>query len=85
MESQQTTFEPLPASDLFGELRPLVKGDVVQRGDIFIDDGQHHEMDKYGVCLGVQCLGRTIIKNNGGWHRPSPNVKAEAPQVASSR
>ena len=73
MNNTRTTPERLSASDLFGELRPLVKGDVVQHGDIFIDDGQRHEMSKLGVCLGVQCLGRTIIKENGGWHRPSPN------------
>ena len=59
-------------SDLFGELRPLVKGDVVQRGDIFIDNGQRYEMNNFGICIGVQCLGRKIIKDIGGWHRPSP-------------
>jgi hypothetical protein len=58
---------------LFGGLRPLVKGDVVQRGDIFIDDGRRFEMDNRGFLLGVRCLGQTIRKDNGGWHRPSPN------------
>ena len=73
MEHTTDQLRALSAPVLFGELRPLVKGDVVQRGDIFIDEGQRHEMNKLGICLGVQCLGRTIIKENGGWHRPSPN------------
>ena len=73
MNNTTSELERLSAADLFGGLRPLVKGETVQRGDIFIDDGQRHEMSKLGVCLGVQCLGRTIIKDNGGWHRPSPN------------
>lgn len=52
-------------------LRPLVKGDVVQRGDVFIDGDKRFEMSKTGVLLGVYCLGQTIRKDNGGWHRPA--------------
>lgn len=63
----------LRSGDLFGGLRPLAKGDVVQRGDLFIDAGRRFEMDNRGFLLGVRCLGQTIRKDNGGWHRSSPN------------
>jgi hypothetical protein len=64
MEKQNITSTP------WADLRPLVKGDVIQRGDIFTDDGQSFEMSRSGVVLGVQCLGQTIRKDNGGWYRP---------------
>lgn len=64
-------------SDRLGGLRPLAKGDVVQRGDIFIDGVRRFQMDTRGFLLGVRCLGRTIRKDNGGWHRPSPNASHE--------
>jgi len=51
-------------------LRPLAKGDTVQRGDIFIDGGQRFEMDTRGILLGVRCLGQIIRKDKGGWYRP---------------
>lgn len=55
-------------------MRALTKGETVQRGDIFIDAGRRFEMDTRGFLLGVRCLGQTIRKDNGGWHRPSPNA-----------
>ena len=67
------TPQLVATGDLFGGLRPLAKGDTVQRGDIFIDDGRRFEMDTRGFLLGVRCLGQTIRKDNGGWHRSSPN------------
>jgi hypothetical protein len=73
MENTTDSPRALSASDLFGDLRPLVKGDTVKRGDVFVDDGQRFEMSRSGVLLGCYCLGKTIIKNNGGWFRPSPN------------
>lgn len=77
MEDPNTTGgQPQVGSDaLFGDLRPLAKGDTVQRGDIFIADGEQYEMSRSGVVLGIQCLGQTIRKDNGGWHRPSPNTQ----------
>lgn len=70
---------PVGTGDLFGGLRPLAKGDTVQRGDIFIDDGRRFEMDTRGFLLGVRCLGQTIRKDNGGWHRSSPNTTMSQP------
>ena len=61
---------PNTGSDLTN-FYPLRKGDVVQRGDIFIDDGNRYEMNRGGMLLGVQCLGQTIRKDNGGWYRPA--------------
>lgn len=66
--------ETLRSGDFFGGLRPLAKGDTVQRGDIFIDDGRRFEMDTRGFLLGVRCLGQTIRKDNSGWHRSSPKI-----------
>lgn len=65
MKKQAITKTP------WGNLRQLVKGDVIQRGDIFTDDGQSFEMSRSGVVLGVYCLGKTITKDNGGWYRPA--------------
>lgn len=79
MEDMTDQLRALSAADLFGGLRQLANGDTVQRGDIFIDDGQRHEMNRAGIVLGVQCLGRIIRKDNGGWYRPSPNAMAQTP------
>jgi len=54
-------------------LKPLTKGDTVQRGDVFVDDARQYEMSRSGVLLGCYCLGKTIIKDNGGWYRHSSN------------
>ena len=82
MDNTTDQQRALPAADLFGGLRQLVNGDTVQHGDIYIDDGQRHEMTRAGVVLGVLCLGRTIRKDNGGWYRPSPNAEVCQPEGA---
>lgn len=55
-------------------MRAFTKGDIVQQGDIFRDGDRSFEMDTRGFLLGVRCLGQTIRKDNGGWHRPSSNT-----------
>ena len=72
--SEQRGASHVATGDLFGGLRALAKGDTVQRGDIFINDGQRFAMDNLGFLFGVRCLGQTIRKDNGGWYRPSPNA-----------
>jgi hypothetical protein len=71
----EQTPQAVGSSDGFGGLRPLAKGDTVQRGDIFIDDGRRFEMDTRGFLLGVRCIGQVIRKENGGWFRAPPNAK----------
>ena len=48
---------------------PLEEGDVIQRGDFFVDDDQVYEMDRTGKLLGVRCLNKKLEKA-GGWFRP---------------
>ena len=75
-----TNKKPAPESALSerngSALRALINGDVIQRGDVFIDDGKQYEMSKTGVILGVRCLGQTITKPNG-FFRPMPNSRDE--------
>lgn len=69
MKTKVTERKPITSTP-WGNFRELVKGDTIQRGDIFTDNGQSFEMSRNGVLLGVSCLGKTITKNNGGWYRP---------------
>lgn len=53
---------------------PLPVGAVIERGDVFLDDGKHLEMDRLGRLLGVRCLGETI-KKSGSWFRRSADTE----------
>lgn len=73
--SRNEASASLPRTTGSAGFRPLVKGDVVQRGDVFVDAGKRFEMSNQGVVLGVRVLGQRITKDNGGFFRPMPNAK----------
>ena len=61
--NSEAALPPVPCS-------ALGAGDVVQRGDLFLDDyGKYLEMDSFGRLLGIHCLGQKI-KQSGAWFRP---------------
>ena len=47
----------------------LPVGDVIQRGDLYLDDDTHyHKMDNLGRLFGITCLGNEV-KKEGYWFR----------------